>query len=1293
MSFRQLSVNDGLSQNSVVSVAQDSTGYLWIATQDGLNKYDGNKFEIYSQSFLDVTKPTYSHLGKVYVDREGNIITIPASNKPRIYDKATNSFIPFSNIQDVSVLYQDSKRNYWFGTYASGLFKKDVTTKDVTLVVPKDSIGTIFAISEDKKGSIWLVGQGKVMCVNNENDTIDTYFPDSNNQSNVNYSNLLFDDLGTVWLGSYGNGMWIKHPESSTFKSVKAFSPNLSTLPNDLYVLSMHLDKKNRLWIGTYGRGLYKIDLNTSEINHFETKKHNPRAIHYNDILCIFEDYTGTLWFGTDGAGVSFYDEYLEKFNVINNYQTPEEISIDLVRAIQIDKNNNVWIGTSGKGLSRYTPKTHTWKTYVETKGGLSSNRVVSLFIDDDNELWIGTQGGGLNIMHTNGKISHYNNNTPVKLNVETIWDIFKDESNNIWLSTRDHGLILFNKHKGVLKQFNKSNGLISNNIRVTIQGEADKLWVGTEDNGVLLLDTKTKTFIDFKKDFNLHGEDVAKKVKSLYYDKKGLLWVGTNGKGLCVYDLKNKAFYNYTVNDGLPNNVIYGILPDSENNLWLSSNRGITMFKPAPTLDVKPQIVNYDNYDGLATEFNTGAYYKSANNDLYFGGLEGYYWFNPSLIKKSDVIPKTVITGFEVFNHQLQMVDSIQLQYNENTVSFTFSSLQFSLPKKNNYLYKLENHDENWILSNGVKRVRYTNLSPGNYTFLVKSSNYDGLWNEKPASFYFIINKPWYLNNWMLSVYAVLIICSLLLAYYYFKWRWEMTLNLKEEREKSERLKRLDEYKTKLYTNIAHEFRTPLTLISAPIKKQLLNNNLQSDSKKDLQLVEHNTTQLLSLVDQLLELSKLESGAMRLKVKQNDLGLYLKVISQSFQFLAEQNNLKLSVHVPEIKNAWFDSDVVERLVNNLFSNAIKYTSKGGVISFNVEHVYKKEVKMVFINDIDAIIEKEISKIFNRFYQINENSEGSGIGLSLVKELTNLSHGTIEASYADHQKIKFVIKLPISKESFLPDEIDLANLKNDDITLPTNNLPQNSSKPIALVVDNNQDIRQFVKSLLIDDFKVIEAKNGIEGIEKAFKTIPDIIVSDVMMPLKNGLELCEILKHDEKTSHIPIILLTGKTGDINEIEGLNTGADDYITKPFNPKTLQIKVNNIIEGRRKLRERYKKDIVFKPKDMATTPADEMFLKKVQNILDQYVSNPDFNAEFFSKQVGMSRMQLHRKLLAFTGLNTTAFIRSQRLKQAIQILKSSNYTVNEVAYMVGFNTPSYFIKCFKEMYGQTPLEYIK
>jgi DNA-binding response OmpR family regulator len=522
------------------------------------------------------------------------------------------------------------------------------------------------------------------------------------------------------------------------------------------------------------------------------------------------------------------------------------------------------------------------------------------------------------------------------------------------------------------------------------------------------------------------------------------------------------------------------------------------------------------------------------------------------------------------------------------------------------------------------------------------------------------------------------------------------MQLQLKLEKGEIDRLKDLDNHKNKLYTNISHEFRTPLTLLTAPLKKQLQSQILPDETRSDLQLIDRNASQLLHLFDQLLDLSKLESSSIKLQVHEGRIDLLLKSVSESFALLAKQKKLEFSSKIPKLKKVWFDSDVIEKIVNNLLSNAIKYTSPEGNIFFEA-HIDKKGVmNLTFINSIDGIKETDLTKIFDRFFQIDSSAEGSGIGLSLVKELVQLSHGTIEASYIDTKKIKFSILLPIRKEAFSNDELGQTDLKisteTEEVLAKSPN-KNNSNIPIILVVEDNSDMRKFIKSLFQNDYKVMEATNGLEGIEKALKIIPDIIVSDVMMPIKNGIELCKTLKEDEKTSHIPIILLTAKSGDDHEIIGLNIGADDYITKPFNSRKLQVKVKKLIELRQKLRSRYRQDIFLAPKDIAVTNTDEKFFKRVEDILAKHLTDPTFNAESFSKLISMSRMQLHRKLTALTNLSTTAFIRSQRLKLAVKILKTSDANTSEAAYSSGFNSPSYFIKCFKEVYGKTPSEHLE
>lgn len=499
---------------------------------------------------------------------------------------------------------------------------------------------------------------------------------------------------------------------------------------------------------------------------------------------------------------------------------------------------------------------------------------------------------------------------------------------------------------------------------------------------------------------------------------------------------------------------------------------------------------------------------------------------------------------------------------------------------------------------------------------------------------------------------------------------------------------KELNKIKSHFFSNISHEFRTPLTLINGPLIKLLESKTLNSEAKPNLELIQKNTDRLIQLVDQMLELSKLDAGVVKISVEKGNLESFLKSSTDAFQFLAKEKKLKLHTSIDKMPWAWFDTDIIDKIINNLFSNALKYTAPFGEIAFEGFIKDDKELILSITNDVKNFQEKNLDKLFERFYKSEEQSEGTGIGLSMIKELVNLMHGKIEVQIIDAKKINFKITLPITENAFSSDEKRVIKFENN-IDLVKK---QSKDKPIILIVDDNKNIRDYLGSLLTESYNILESVDGDEGIKMAINHLPDVIISDVMMPNINGIELCNNLKNNELTSHIPIILLTAKSGDFNEISGLQSGADDYITKPFNPKTLQIKINNIVESRKALQERYKKDVIFKPKDIAVTSSDEVFLNKIKKVLDKHLNSPDFNPELFSNEMGLSRMQLHRKLMAFTGLNTSSFIRSQRLIQAIQILKTSNHTVNEVAYMVGFNTPSYFMKCFKEIYGKTPSEYI-
>lgn len=1264
-SFNSLSINDGLSQSSVISIAQDSIGYLWLATQDGLNKYNGRSFKYYDKQFEDITRPTFSRLGKIYNDKQNRLWIITNSGNLELYNSKTDDFNHISTFDDVSSIFQDNNLNTYVGTYGKGLFKIDAITKDTLQILnKKDQQRTIYDFVE-ASNSLIVATSGAVFSFQDNSDYKEILIDSLNN---TNFSTLETDTNDNIWLGTFGQGLYYKKQNTDSFVKY----PH-SELPHNLNIEDLLIDKENRLWIATYGNGAYKLNLSSDVLTNFKANKDNPFAIQYNDILCLYEDVTNIIWLGTDGAGANYYDTHLIKFNVLTNNQVPKTVNVDVVRSISTDKDDNIWIGTSGKGLTYINFKTKEHKTFTINNSPLASDRIISLLYNDNN-LWIGHQGFGLNIRDFNGNYKSF-----PELNNYTIWQIVRENNEQSWLCTERNGIILFDINKGIIKQFNtKNSSLTTNDIKTVTNGENNELWIGSEDNGLYKLNTQLNTISNIK--------TINSKIKSLYYSNE-ILWIGTNGKGLKKYNIKTKSFENFTKADGLPNNVIYGILPDNDGNLWLSTNNGISKF----TNQAENKFENYSNYDGLqALEFNTGAYYKDKNGNLYFGGLEGLNWFNPNQLTFNTIKPKTIITNFEIYAEDQPLEQNVAYKFNRNTVTFTFSSLHFSQPERNSYKYQLVNYDKEWIDAENSNTAHYTNLPPNDYTFKVISSNYDGVWNTTPATFSFTINKPWYATNLAKIIYLILGLLSAFALYWYLKWRWQMKMQLQFEHEETNRLKKLDEFKTKLYTNISHEFRTPLTLISGPIDNQLAKPELSKIDKKELQLVKQNADRLVLLVDQMLDLSMIDSGQIKLKVSKGNISVLLKQIISAFQYKANQKKIKIKSNIQEIKQVWFDRDIIEKVTSNLLSNAVKYAPSESEIILDVTN--QDEVLVLsIVNASNRVGKKDLSKLFQRFYQDNELSDGVGVGLALVRDLVTLSKGTIIANNIDDSMIQFTVTLPINKEAFSEEEIIESAKSIEPKTEQKDSETLTKDQPTLLIVEDESDIRSFIISNFKNDYQIIEANNGKSGIEKAHKHMPDLIISDVMMPIKDGIELCNELKHNEITSHIPIILLTAKVGDSNEIVGLKTGADAYVTKPFNSEKLKLRVENLIENRKQLQKHFSKDYNITP-EFAITSTENDFLDRVKEVLEKHVTESDFTSEKFSEQLHISRTQLHRKLKAIFGMTTTEFIRAQRLKLSTELLKNSDATIAEIAYQVGFNSPSYFIKCFKEAYNTTPNEFI-
>ncbi|MCB0443284.1 MAG: response regulator, partial [Flavobacterium sp.] len=1278
ISFRQLSVLDGLSQNSAISIAQDHEGFLWIATQDGLNKYDGNGFKVFPFQYEDITKPNYSYLGKVYCFSDQSIWSIPSDRKLYHYDRNSNSFkkkdLPFT----VASFLIDQQNTAWFGSYNSGLYYQDSThANPIQLKISTTDKYTLYDLMQVVSNKIVIAGTGILGEVNPDSKTYTSFLSQA---TQINFSSISEDKSGYLWVGSYGNGIWVKSINQPFIQPISEIFPLLS-LPNSLNVQDLHVDRENRIWIATYGDGLYLISSDRKTSTHFKHQKQNSRTIHYDDVLSIFEDYSGTIWFGTDGGGLSYYDSFLEKFIPYLNSQTPESISIDVVRAIVKDQNNMLWIGTSGKGLTRLNLSTSEWKTFTTVNlPGLKSDRIMSLHSMPTGDLWIGTQDGGLHILYPDGLVTSLLKKKP--FGPHTIWQIFKDNKSKIWLATRDKGLVLVDTNGNFLRSYDFKS-LMTNGVKPsirTIREGGGYLWLGTDFDGLIQFDPESGKVCYYTHAANKNSIS-SNQIKSLFYQKdRNLLWIGTNGKGLDVFDLNTQKFYNFNKKDGLANDVIYGILSDLELNLWLSSNKGITRFTIPNDLNLKPLVVNFSNYDGLATEFNTGAYYKAESGELYFGSLEGFYAFTPRSIRSNTIPPKTKITKLDVFSTSIPLSNPVELASKENTLTFYFAALQFSSPKQNQFKYRLLPHDIDWVSGGSIPFARYTNLEPGSYSFEVISANYDGVWSTNGDSFSFIILKPWYSTTIAYVLYLLLFLLTLYGLYLFFKAR----INFKLKKNEADQLKKINNYKSKLFSDLSHEIRTPLTLMSVTLEQQLANTQHTDKVKSDLEVVSKNKDRILKLVEQLQELTQVELNSHPLVVKEGDLSLLITSLVHSFSYLAQEKQIHFIADITIKEKAWFNDDIIYKIVTNLLSNAVKYCPSQGTIDFKAHLDVSQNLHIEVSNDLENPLENP-SQVFDRFYRENYATEGLGIGLALAKELTELHKGSLKVDESQVHKALFILDIPLVLNKYNDDEIDITNINSDDKSKNTT-----ANLATMLIVEDHRELRTVLKELFQPNFIVFTSTNGQEALKIANKELPDIILSDVMMPEMNGFQLCHELKTKELTSHIPIILLTAKTDNEAEWYGISEGADAYIKKPFRVDLLQLKVNKLLENRKLLREKYQSSDHFKPTEFAVTSTEMKFLEKLQKVIDDKLNDNAFDVTHFCEFMGMSRMQLHRKLKAVTGQSTTDFMKSNRLKIADALLQNSDLQIAEIAYMSGFNSSSYFIKSYKDMYQITPSE---
>lgn len=1308
--FENFTIDEGLSNNLVYRVYQDRKGWMWFGTYQGLNRFDGYKFTTLNQDPADSTSLANTMIRTIYEDREGRLWLGTEKKGIFLYNRDKDNFVSLPGVknsftlkeQTVNAIQQDKQGFLWLGT-SNGLCKIDSTGKILELYddvgVSTNSIinSSLKVIYIDRNDKLWV---GTVAGF----DIVD---PQTRKVVHLSVSNPVLNDEicaifrnkdGKIWIGTYTRGIVIVDP--LTLKCEQLIIDRSNERSNTVRAIAM--DENGKYWFGTRG-GLYIYNKETNTYLQYEHDERESGSLVHNSIQDIFIDTKGDFWLGTRG-GISYVVKEKQVFQCYkalpndNHYMNNGE-----TYAFYMDSSGKLWIGTETGGVNIFDRKKgiFTYITHTSQPNSLSNNCVKALMGDKQGNVWVGTYMGGINVIRPGTKqIVHYRNNPTVTSSVsnDIVWCLYADSYENIWIGT-ESGL---DKFDPVSRSFLHYKDVVWQQPVSWIKEDSNHdLWIGTYDE-LIIYNPFTKKIKRF-----------AEKSRMMFEDLNGKFWLTTLDKGLALYDKQKGSIKYYNQNKGIANNQTYCILDDNSGFLWISTIDGLSRFDPQ-----KETFTNFNKIDGLQNnQFRYGACFKAPSGELIFGGITGFNIFNPAEVKTNGYEPPMVFTDFKIFNKHVPVgrasllrksiteTQKIVLPYDQNVITFEFAALNYAKSAKNRYAYKLDGFEKNWNDAGNQHWVTYTNLNPGEYTLMIKSCNSDGVWNKTNLELKIDIKPPLWKTWWFKCSVLILLTIGLFLVFKFVFTRNLLKHQLVFERERARKLHELDMMKERFFTNVSHEIRTPLTLIASPLHKMLQTDMSAGEMKSYLSIMSKNTQQLLRLVNQLLDFRKIETGNLKLELSKGDMVAFVSDIVSSFSYLAEEKNINLSFQTNDNEIfTIFDPDKLEKILNNLLSNSFKFTPNGGKISVYLssgqDEVEKENNRVIEIKVKDSgegIPASNLQKIFNRFFQSAnaKNQTGTGIGLALTKELVHLHKGRIFAESIPGKGSLFTVILPLdlkAEEVVITDDLWL----KDELILPDPD-ETNEEKPvedkILLVVDDNADVRFFVRSHFEIDFKVLEASDGKEGLSLALKHIPDIVISDVLMPVMDGNELCKKLKKDEKTSHIPVILLTALSSKNHKLEGTKVGADDYITKPFDIIFLKTKVENLLMLRNTLKQKYSGEMILRPRNITVDSPDERFLHKTIDVIEQNISDPEFDIVKLSVNVGVSRTQMYRKLAALTDMTVREFIKNIRLKRAAQLLEQNSMNVSEVAFAVGFKDLSHFRKCFRQEFGMSATEYNK
>ncbi len=1377
--YNHTNVESGLNYDQIEYILMDRDGFIWLAIQAGLQRFDGYNFTSYNYDANDSTTISDIFTTTVFEDSQGKIWVGTASNGINVFDKEKNAFLRIkhdpSDVYSLStnnipkgkkVIVEDKEGFIWVNT-GNGLNRIDTTTHKVERFYGNYQGHIIY---DETAHALWIADTTlKKLTI--DNLALKTFETQHNIKA---IHSMVMDENGLIWLGT-DKGLSIFDNNENAFLSLSDFLSKQTQKKSYPWaqdpVRAIYEDYRGHIWLSVE-KSVYVVNPKDGSYNIFKHETENENSILDETVTGIYGNHQGTVLITYTSQGITKININSNGFNYIRKKPNhPNTLSSNTIRSILKDQKNNLWIGTYNHGLNRLVDgdpeNVVAYRHDPDDANSINSDYITALYIDSGDRLWVGTFENGFcyaeNIYDTD-KLQFRPSSFPHRVEVH---EFTEDQAGRIWIST-ERGFYIYDKRKETVTHYGDAHNQIPELKKINVQSvwmEApNTFWLATWNRGICKLVVNSDSLLSssvskdslviYDQTTDVKGTALDNRFITIHKGRQGDFWLGSivNGLVKMTETREGVKFTKYDNSSGAPANTVYGIAEDTHGNLWISTKFGIGKFDPATK-----HFTNYYESDGLQSNyFIWDAAYQHTDGEIFFGGTNGLNTFYPDsisdnkapsraylsklIINHKEVNIGEEINGRTVLERSIRFTDAITLTHEDVVFSLEFAALNITNPHEVLFEYKLEGFDEEWIHANASNRIAtYTNLQKGNYVFKVRASNSFGDRAADPAVLEIIVIPPWWKTWWAFGIYFLVFLLLLYLFQQQLLQRSALKHNLQLEQVKHEKDNELNREKLTFFTNLSHELRTPLTLILGPLERMIRNNEGNNRVQQNLVLIQKQARRLQKLTNQLMNFRKYETDNLRLKAASGNIVGFVKEITIAFRQHAKMKeiNFDFKAAKPDIQ-VWYDRDKFEIILVNLLSNAFKFTPPHGHVQLTISTTTSDGVNLILqklngtayasygtlpgqaskvlqieVKDSGCgISSDQLTHIFDRYFQASNiqtiSMGGSGIGLEITKNYVELHRGSIMVSSEEGEGTTFFIWLPIGREHLQPDEIiqafkpsehkdhyQLGKLsvkeKYADVLSVQQHESDNGNKPLLLIVDDNPDIIFFLQESFHHGYQVETALSGNEGLKKAFALVPDIIISDVMMPEIDGLEFCYKIKSNVSTSHIPVILLTARTSNVFRVEGYETGADDYISKPFDEKVLHTRVKNLIASRKKLRKRYIKEITLQPKDLTITQPDEKFLDKVIKIIEENISDHHLKVERIAKEMGMSHSVLYKKIMALTDLTVVEFVRTIRLKKAAFLLTQPNMTVGQASYEVGFTDPKYFSKCFQKFFGATPSTY--